>query len=402
MQIKDLDKKITEKDYNWIFNYLKNNFQKIIFSEASVKRLQYFLLSSLKKDHTYFTLILKRSSNRQKKNPSIINLLSMYYRKIEDYEKEIFYLELFLIKCSDFDISKFKRIENLKRELQIKNTLLKLDDGGAFRYRTASQTNSNILFITFWGAGRDKIYSDMSDYELFMHVGYAESFLISQGYDLICINQKKYEFFQKLSSDSFYHAVKSIVAKYDRVFTYGGSGGGYAAIYYGLKINAIPIAFSPRIRIDPITQLDNSAYNQKLVHIELDKLLSSNCAYVFYDPLFKPDNNFVNYRVKPAYPNGCFFPLKHIGHGAFYFSEVGVLKDIINSIVGEGEIFTGYTLRKESKTYHYHLAEYLFRLNKKIFALMIIRRSFKIKSSKKIKFDDMKMEKLRQKWLNRS
>jgi|GEM_PF-6073938 len=249
--------------------------------------------------------------------------------------------------------------------------------------------HSKVTFMTFWG-DRDPIAASGDPFrDLFSHAGYAQAFILKQGFNLISVIKRDYNFYQDLERDKLHSIVRECLQGAEKIFTYGGSGGGYAALYYAVGLdNAMPIAFSPRIRIDPVTGLklhDNVRYPE-FVHPPISTWNCPNRAFVIYDPMLKSDSMFIDHRVKPCFPNAKYLKAPFSGHGAFMFAELGVVKSLVTHIVNQLEFPDGFYEPRLSKIYHYQLANYLFSRKKVSSACVVALRALRVLDNTKARF----------------
>lgn len=75
--------------------------------------------------------------------------------------------------------------------------------------------------------------------------GFGTKFAKKRGYDHIFVAQAPDSWYQRLSLEEFEAVVAPLLGRYDKVFTYGSSLGGYAALYYAGVINARAVAAAP-------------------------------------------------------------------------------------------------------------------------------------------------------------
>lgn len=225
-------------------------------------------------------------------------------------------------KARGENLSKYvRRLDGIKSKVKAKCCCEVVYSNKNYLIKHISHVESSpdILFVTFWGGGHDPDPSLPLKSYMFNRKGYAEKFVIGSGFDLLAVNVGNYNFYQDFGKSEFDSATQHILNKYKYVYMYGGSGGGYAALYYSIGKNAIPIVFSPRVRIDPCTGLLEKDNHVNFQHKYLDELISENKAFVFYDPHTIPDRKFVEHRVVPAFPNAELITIPFSGHGAFFF-----------------------------------------------------------------------------------
>lgn len=216
----------------------------------------------------------------------------------------------------------------------VETTVLKETDGYMISYHR-NTPESDVLVISFGGLPSRKT-----------RTGFGSQFILKQGYDHIFVAQEAGTFYQKLSLEEF-HAVVGPVVGNKRVFTYGSSLGGYAAMYYGGILNARMISCAPRLWAHPSLRTPKYAH---LVHEhrELkDVPRSEHAPVVLYDPHIKPENVFIQACVLPAYPDAQLVAKPFAGHTVLTtMLHSGVLKDVINSYIRSG-VFPDFRLKEE-------------------------------------------------------
>lgn len=386
---------VESKDLEGLYNECLIKIEDIdSIPELNERQYQYVCAALL--NNGQYSSYVKVANVALKKFPrsiSILNLHSIYFFRTEDYNSSYRVVEK-IIDIAGGDFSKLEKVLKRKQRLEkyVKQyessegtTIVHASEELVVKYN--NKNRSDVLFITFWGSQASiKSGPGVID-KLRSRPGYAESFVLNNGYDLVSVIKRKYFFYQDLDREALQSIVKKLIGKYKKVYMYGGSGGGYAALYYSIGIDVIPIVFSPRIRIDPITKMAVRDEHPKLSHELLSSYTVDNKAYVFYDPKHISDHSYIQHRVRPCFKNSVITELPFSGHGAFMLGELGVVKDLINNIVRTGEVDLDYSLRKRSIIYHFHLASHLFKIGKLGSGLLVSIRGLNLPSQKKLKFD---------------
>lgn len=164
--------------------------------------------------------------------------------------------------------------------------------------------------------------------------------------------------------------------------------GGYAALFYSAGTKAKFIAYSPRVSLDPVCQMEREGV---LVHPFLSTHTYPNEGFVIFDPKLVPDMEYVRERVQVAFPRAHCIAVPFMGHGAYYLAEMDVIKNVLRRAVG-GVLDADYLLsldRKKSKIYHNYLCAYLFKAGKVRSAKKIGMRGISIASEKHTKYGDI-------------
>lgn len=391
--LEKIDKYINDKDVDSLyFNCLVDIKDISEIPRLNETQYQYICAAFLKRsEHVFFLGVVKVALEFFPNSISILNLKSIYFYRIGEYQACRNILEdiIDLAQEKGVSYSKFlQKIDKVKKKLKVKDKLEELkktiysNDSLLLNYDFRNR--SDILFITFWGAPQSKL-NTIDEWR--KTPGYAESFILNNGYDLVSVIKKDYGFYQDLDRELLQSLLVDLIDKYKKVYMYGGSGGGYAALYYSIGLNVIPIAFSPRIRIDPITGMKLDENHPDMNHELLSLCSFYNKAYVFYDPKYKPDYLYINNRVKPCFKNAIITELPFSGHGAFMLGELGIVKNLINGIVHNDRVDIDFNLRKNSVIYHYHLAVHLFKAGKLNSGIIVSVRGIELSSHRKLKFD---------------
>lgn len=193
------------------------------------------------------------------------------------------------------------------------------------------ENRKKVLFITF-----GKVSSQVD------HIPFAYPFLVNEGYKHIHIAQHRKTSYQELNLSDFEKILRPFLDEFDACFTYGVSLGGYAALYFGVGIGAIPIAASPRLPIFPENQRfkefkENSHWDEiEFVHEDFRNLrCKSEEAVILYDPMDEVDSNFVhNYILHGNINKFQLFTIKHSGHAPLkHLAKKGEIKKFVRDIV---------------------------------------------------------------------
>ncbi|HCG6791024.1 TPA: hypothetical protein NJ263_004600 [Vibrio parahaemolyticus] len=165
--------------------------------------------------------------------------------------------------------------------------------------------------------------------------GFGTEFLIKNGIESFFISHAKMSFFQGLSEESLLHHLSEYL-KDKKVFTFGASLGGYAALYYSDVLNAKAIAFSPRCSVDPLYQNSESfgvVYKHQIMSEK--KLINKISPVVIVDPTVPKDEKFLEKRILPIYQQNINL-VKLIG-GTHYTAKAmlsqGLLKNFVLNVI---------------------------------------------------------------------
>lgn len=213
--------------------------------------------------------------------------------------------------------------------------------------------------------------------------GWGTEFSLKQGYDNIYVAQREGSQYQDLPLEDFRQAVAPVAAQYDRVITYGASLGGYAAIYYGGVIDAEIVSVSPHNSAHPLIHRQ-SFRKLPFAHAEIrDNPVSSRMLTVVYDPTLPNDVAFIDYLVRPAYPDLREVEFPHGGHALLNTLKVdGVLKDFVVPLLERGEVVPVELRRQGSRIWNAEYGRDLLQQNRWEEAEKHLRTSVELKLNK--------------------
>ncbi len=150
--------------------------------------------------------------------------------------------------------------------------------------------------------------------------GFGSGFVQWLGFTHVFVSEGADSLYQDLSPENLLAAVAPLFASHDRVFLYGSSLGGHAALYYANWFKARAVAISPRLPAHPYFRPWLTAGCKRLGRVPLrhrdlpevaDPTLSP---VVLYDPWTESDAAYVDGFVRPAYPEAWFLPVRGAGH----------------------------------------------------------------------------------------
>ncbi|HUG62094.1 MAG TPA: hypothetical protein VMP03_09620 [Methylomirabilota bacterium] len=202
------------------------------------------------------------------------------------------------------------------------------DAGGSIiRYRRAARIRSRVLVVTFTGfeGARNR------------RPGFAETALVEAGYDCIAVKMANCNNYNDISFETMRKAVRRRARRYERVVTYGASGGGYAALYYSEAVGAsLNLAISPRNTRDPrYARLGELAmHRRQFAHARLTELPTKRAlSLVVFDPKEALDLLYYRREVEPM--GRCVavpFPYSH--HPTTrVLGELGALKTLLLGVL---------------------------------------------------------------------
>ena len=185
----------------------------------------------------------------------------------------------------------------------------------------------NICFVTF-GSYTNEARLDRQ--------GFAEDFLRDEGIDAIHVLNLGNHWYQYPEMPAALAAIGAATALYARVFTYGSSMGGYAALRFARTLGAdTAIAISPQYTLDPRVVPFEDRWQADLAHIVFDEApyAPPHRQVIFHDPRMTTDD--AHFRLfAAAKTETVAVGVPYAGHPVGpILNETGVLKDAIRAIV---------------------------------------------------------------------
>ena len=151
-------------------------------------------------------------------------------------------------------------------------------------------------------------------------VGFGSGFVQWLGFTHVFVSEGADSLYQELEPQDLLAAVQPLMANHDRVFLYGSSLGGHAALYYANWLKARAVAISPRLPAHPYFHPWLTAGARRLArvplrHRDLPEVADPSLSpVVLHDPWQEADEIYVDRFVRPAYPDAWFLPVRGAGH----------------------------------------------------------------------------------------
>ena len=183
---------------------------------------------------------------------------------------------------------------------------------GTDRHRMSlqlSEVATDTLVVTFGPAHRSGGLS-----------GFGGGFVQWMGYSHVHVEDSQDRLFQDLSPETLRTALAPVLADHPRLFFYGSSLGGHAALYYSGWFGARAVAIAPRLAAHPYFHPWLTAGRRRLARLPLshqdlpDVADAALVPAVLFDPWISADAGYVDRFVRPAFPNAWFLPLRGAGH----------------------------------------------------------------------------------------
>lgn len=192
---------------------------------------------------------------------------------------------------------------------------------------------------------------------------FGEHFLAREGIDAVHVVNRLNRWYQHEEMAEVLAIVAAATRGYDRVFTYGSSMGGYAALRFARMLGAdAAIALSPQFSVDPRVVPWESRWQPDIAQIRFDELPFAPAArqYVFFDPRDAADNRHAA-MIAAAGPTVAV-TLPNAGHpvGAL-LAETGALQWGLRAIIADTFDERGLRQqvragRRKSQHFYYTLA----------------------------------------------
>jgi hypothetical protein len=227
-----------------------------------------------------------------------------------------------------------------------------------------------IRFVRAGGGGRCAVsFSSFTDEPRLDRPGFGESFLRDRGYDAIHLINRTNVWYQYPEMPEALRAIREVASRYEDVFTYGSSMGGYAAIRFAEAIGArTAIAISPQYSVAPrivpfdrrwraiARRIDFSREERRPGSAKVEPL-------VFYDPCDLDARHFK--LIARAFPRTTGIRLWHAGHPAgAYLSEAGILTSAISAILERR--FDAMAFEREARAKRRLSGQYFFTLARRL------------------------------------
>ena len=150
--------------------------------------------------------------------------------------------------------------------------------------------------------------------------GFGSGFIQWLGFTHVFVSEGADSLYQDLAPEDLIAAIAPLVAGHDRVFLYGSSLGGHAALYYANWLKARAVAISPRLPAHPyfrpwLTAGTRRLGRAALRHHDLPEVADPTLSpVILHDPWTAADDAYVERFVRPAYPEAWYLPVRGAGH----------------------------------------------------------------------------------------
>lgn len=192
-------------------------------------------------------------------------------------------------------------------------------------------------------------------------------FLNKKGYCVLGVKPKKVDWYREACLHAFFRSqdFKAFVSSFSKVFFYGSSMGGFAALVFSDSVpGSIVIAFNPQTTLIPeLTQWERRYPQGTKQSWDGDFndakqfALKAKTVYVAYDPFCKEDNLHIR-RIAQDMDNMIELKMPFVGHIMLvWMRQSGILDDFLSGAFSES--LTGYSCsvlarsrRNISRYYH--------------------------------------------------
>lgn len=199
------------------------------------------------------------------------------------------------------------------------------------------------------------------DYDL-ERQGFGEDFLRDEGLDAIHVVNRDNQWYQYPELPDALAVVAAAIAAVPRVFTYGSSMGGYAALRFARAVGArTAIAISPQYSLDPRVVPFETRWQADLARITFREREYQPPArqIIFYDPRLRIDDQ--HFRLFEAQGRETVaVGVPHAGHPVGpLLAETGALQDAIRAIVAgtfsPGTVQRAVRARRATSQHHFFM-----------------------------------------------
>lgn len=196
--------------------------------------------------------------------------------------------------------------------------------------------------------------------------GFGEHYLQSRGIDAIHILSRDNYWYQHPELPDALAAAASAAGCYSRVFAYGSSMGGYAALQYGADCGAhCGIAISPQFSIDPDVAPfeDRWLFDASRIRFRADQTTPLAEQYIFFDQYDARDNAHFKLFSERSLTIGIRVP--YAGHPVGgYLAETGMFDTFFSKLHGDG--LDARLLERELRSRRHLSGQYFFALSRRI------------------------------------
>lgn len=204
--------------------------------------------------------------------------------------------------------------------------------------------SSKTLFITFEPAGPPILRPDSA------REPWGFNFLFKNGASILGVKPKKVDWYRGADLHSFFRSPEllSILSFHDKVFFYGGSMGGYAAIAFAQVCpGATVISFNPQSTLhpeivpwEPRFSIGRAQDWDGDFKEAIDGAKVSHKCYVIYDPFHRFDKLHI-YRIQC--PSLIKLKIPFVGHQMpLWCHQMGFLKDLLTDITEDNFKFSQF------------------------------------------------------------
>lgn len=216
--------------------------------------------------------------------------------------------------------------------------------------------------------------------------GFAQDFLIKNGFDVITVQKMSESWYQDLKISHFQRAVSRLSPGYSNLCCYGISMGAFASLYFGGSVDASIIAISPLCSIHPLYPKLGAHDHRKTVlatQVDLGETITGQgSTLILYDPLSRSDRLYIENEVRPSFPRACYVLAPGTGHpSSASLKEMGLLQRTVLETIESGpsnklrcEIRRS---RPTSPSYLIRMAEYSLRRRRAAQATKLVKKAKK-------------------------
>lgn len=175
--------------------------------------------------------------------------------------------------------------------------------------------------------------------------GFGSALMQRLGYAHVFVAEGRDSFYQALRPEDLARAIGPLLADHPRLFLYGSSLGGHAALYYANALAGTAIALSPRLPPHPYMKPHLGPQHRvfartKVLHPDLPAVADPRLSpVVILDPNNAPDEDYVSRFVVPAYPLARLRHTPGAGHRvARLLAYQRQLRPLITALLASGQV----------------------------------------------------------------
>lgn len=196
--------------------------------------------------------------------------------------------------------------------------------------------------------------------------GFGEDFLRSRGIDAVHVLSRDNYWYQHPELPEALAAIAASTGRYEHVFAYGSSMGGFAALHYGSGCGArVGIAISPQYSVDPEVAPfeDRWLFDASRIAHRRDEMAPLPLQYIIYDPQDARDR--AHFELFAARSPTIGLRVPYAGHPAgSYLHETQMFEPLFSGV--HGRTLDAIPFERELRARRRMSGQYFFALSRRI------------------------------------